>query len=121
MQLENMLNPPLFDSQEEMFPPISEDDLYRAGLAKNIVLSEAYDTHETGPYFTYTECAYFDWTFILPLAGVSSVLSTLYIVGEIKTRSEARLTVPFNLKTWFDEMMRPMKKLERGRLIQELL
>lgn len=118
MQLENMVNPPIFDAQKEKFQRITEDDVYRAALAKMLVLSEAYNTHETNEYFTYTECAYFDWICILPLVGVFSLLMILYIVGEIKTRTGARLNVPFNSKTWFEEMIRRMQRQEPGRLFR---
>lgn len=54
MQLENMVFRPIFEIEKEMFEPMNEDDLYRAGLTQKIGYSEAYNRYETGEYYAYT-------------------------------------------------------------------
>lgn len=112
MQPENMVFPTPSHPEKEMFEPITADDLYRAGLTYEIGLSEVYNTHEMGEYFIYTECGYFDWKFIIPLAGVMVVLIILYIVAMVNMRKRVQITVPYNSKTWFDEMIKRVQVLE---------
>lgn len=120
MQLNNMVFPPDFDIEKEMFEPITEDDVYRAGLAQKIGFAEAYGTHEKGDYFTYTECAYYNWLYMIPVAGVLFVVMVLYITGLAKYCLGTKVTVPYNSKTWFDEMVRRMQTREARSLFRKL-
>lgn len=97
-----------------MYEPITADDLYRAGLTHKLGFTEVYSKHEIGEYFTYTECAYFDWIFIILLGGVMIVLLILYIFAVVNIRKGVQITVPYKSKTWFDEMIRWVQVLESG-------
>lgn len=114
MQLENMAFPAMYDEDKEMFERITEDDLYRAGLTEKIGFSEMYNESEIAEYFTYTACAYFDWKFIIPLGAVMLVLVTLYIIAllTVSIQGGKVQTIPFDSKTWFDEMIRRMQTLD---------
>lgn len=120
MQLENMLFPPQYEKESEMFERITEDDLYRAGLKYRIVFSEAYNTYETAEYFTYTECAFFDWIFIIPLLVVVLIVALLYIIELAKLRRGLQINVPYSSKTWFDEMIRRLQRLESRNLFRRV-
>lgn len=114
MQLENIAFPSLYDAEAEMFERITEDDLYRAGLTQKIGFSQMYNKSEIGEYMTYTKCAYFDWKYIVPLSAVMLVLMTLYVIGIliISIRKGTVQTVPYDSKTWFDEMSRLLQNSE---------
>lgn len=71
-------------------------------------------TRNTQIHLLQKYCKHSDWIFLISLVLVASVVIVLYI---IKVHRETVQNVPFNPKTWFDEMIRTVQKLESDQLL----
>lgn len=101
-QLEDDFSPAPFNKETKSFPPITNDDVYRAVLS--LLLWSA--KYEQGEYYEYTECGLYRWVFLLPFFLCISVLVCLGALALFLFYQGNVINVPYSSKTWFKEALR---------------
>lgn len=118
VQLENPITPAMFNHTSGSFPPMSNEDIYRATLAAKIID----DQHDpNGTYYIYTSCGEYNWIFLLPMIISLLALGVLFSASRVfRPASPQSFPVPYNSRSWFHHAQE-LQEMHRSRAREEVV
>lgn len=97
IQLENPVNPAVFNNDTQRFARLSDQDVYKAALSIKVIDDE----HTVGEFYSFTTCGVYNWLFFVPMAVCVVFVILLGVTSIFSSSVDVLNRIPYNSLTWF--------------------